>query len=68
MSADRLGRALVALAFCAFVVWAVLFHALPWSLDRLPWAAPITLVLTVALLSIVWATVDVLRGRSVSGG
>ncbi|TAK22315.1 MAG: hypothetical protein EPO26_11480 [Chloroflexota bacterium] len=60
-------RVAVALLFLAFVAWAVLWHALPWALDRLPWGAPVALFLTIALASIAWATVDVARGKPGTG-
>ena len=54
---------LVALAFCALVVYALAGRLLPWALGHLPLAAPLAVVFAVALASVVWATVDVLRGR-----
>jgi hypothetical protein len=57
------GRAAVALVFCALAVYGIGGHALPWTVERLPLTAPLTVLLAVALLSICWATIDVLRGR-----
>jgi hypothetical protein len=55
-------RVAIAILFCSVVTFAVVMHALPWSVARLPLTAPIVLILVVALASIVWATIDVIRG------
>jgi hypothetical protein len=56
-------RALLAGLFCLLVSYAIGWHALPWARAHLPLAAPLVLFLAVALASIWWATVDVLRGH-----
>jgi hypothetical protein len=56
-------RVLIAGLFCAVTLYAVGGHLLPWAIDRLPLAAPLAVFFAVGLISIVWATVDVVRGR-----
>jgi hypothetical protein len=60
------GRVAIALLFCALVVYGIAGRALPWAAAHLPLSAPIALFLSVALVSICWATLDVLRGRTAS--
>ena len=55
-------RVAIAVVFCAAVAYALLGHAIPWALARLPLAAPLLVFFAVALISVLWATADVLRG------
>ena len=54
---------LAALAFALCAIWLLGWNALPWALSHLPWSAPLVVVLGVALLSFIWATMDVLARR-----
>jgi hypothetical protein len=60
----RPAQLLIATLYCALVLYAVGDHAIPWTLARLPLAFPLTVFLSVALVSICWSTVDVYRGRA----
>jgi hypothetical protein len=58
------GQVAVAGLFCLVAGWALMWHALPWAIALLPLAAPLVVFLSVALISILWATADVVRGRA----